>query len=422
MNIFRAVNTVLYPLFIFLLFSGRNLLESTDTSAGSTPGSGAGTNESQPASATPPSGGTTLNPDQDATSTTPPASTNEGQQASGTPASGGTTTGAGAGSGTKTGVELSLKATASTDQFDHNKNNKIVTYTAKDTYGFKSVKTGDTVVWSTTNASEYASKVVLNGKGNKKKEVTIHLPNGTKKVFKRENKGKPWIELSQDNKEGTSTTGGDGSEFELNIKSSDDKSDPDKYDVTTSFSKSKIYSIKSGKKCTLIKVEDKEVWKYDSSKNFGYPKKINYNEEQNKIIITLDDGYLEYNKKIPKRNQVQIPHLALAREQEVALELAQELELAREQMGVVLLQAEVAQEHLAVVVEAHIQAEAALILEVAMEVVHRHPLMKVVEHIQVDLVEAVVLIEQVVEGIKLMNLEGVEPLQLIRLTVNQMVP
>ncbi|BAM41374.1 uncharacterized protein TOT_030000636 [Theileria orientalis strain Shintoku] len=163
----------------FLIYSSliyrKNLVESADTSSVSSPCSRA-------------------------------SGANEGQQASGTPASGGTTTGADAGSGTKTGVELSLKATASTDQFDHSKNNKIVTYTAKDNYGFKSVKTGDKVVWQTDKEAEYAKEVVLNGKGNEKKEVTIHLPNGTKKVFKRENKGKPWIEGSQPAKDTAKTT------------------------------------------------------------------------------------------------------------------------------------------------------------------------------------------------------------------------
>nr|PVC53537.1 hypothetical protein MACL_00003715 [Theileria orientalis] len=204
----------------------------------------------------------------DATSTTPPASTNEGQQASGTPASGGTTTGAGAGSGTKTGVELSLKATAGTNEFDYKKDNKIVTYTAKDTYGFKSVKTGDTVVWSTTNASEYASKVVLNGKGNKKKEVTIHLPNNTKKVFKRESKGKPWNEVSQHAKDPAKTA---------STKTASGASQSEGGD--NSFS---VSQMKNNKKCSQVKYEKKEVWTY---KDGEYPERIRYLESDKKIHI-----------------------------------------------------------------------------------------------------------------------------------------
>ncbi|BAM41568.1 conserved hypothetical protein [Theileria orientalis strain Shintoku] len=201
-------------------------VKSADLSASSSPGSGAGTNE--------------------------------GQQASGTPTSGGTTTGAGAGSGTKTGVELSLKATAETNEFNYKKDNKIVTYTAKDTYGFKSVKTGDTVVWSTTNVSEYASKVVLNGKGNKKKEVTIHLPNNTKKVFKRESKGKPWIEGSHLAKDPSKTA-------------SKPRKNVTQEDVNWAL-----------KKCTQVKYEKKEVWTY---KDGEYPERIRYLESDKKIHI-----------------------------------------------------------------------------------------------------------------------------------------
>ncbi|UVC50245.1 hypothetical protein MACK_004121 [Theileria orientalis] len=150
MNIFRVFSTTLYPLFVYVLLSSRrNLVESTDAGASPIPGSG-----------------------------------------------------------TKTGVELSLKAKKATPQFNYNKAGRVVTYTAKANYGFKSVKTGNKVVWEASNSDEYATKVVLNGKGKKKKEVTIHLPNNTTKVFKRDGKGKPWSEVSQ---QGNQATGQPGS-------------------------------------------------------------------------------------------------------------------------------------------------------------------------------------------------------------------
>ncbi|UVC50246.1 hypothetical protein MACK_004122 [Theileria orientalis] len=138
MNIFRVLGTTLYPLFVYvLLFSRRNLVESTGAGASPIPGSG-----------------------------------------------------------TKTGVDLSLKKTSGTNEFNYNKAGRVVTYTAKANYGFKSVKTGNKVVWEASNSDEYAIKVVLNGKGKKQKEVTIHLPNNTTKVFKRDGKGKPWTDVS----------------------------------------------------------------------------------------------------------------------------------------------------------------------------------------------------------------------------------
>ncbi|UKJ89415.2 hypothetical protein MACJ_002666 [Theileria orientalis] len=119
-------------------------------------------------------------------------------ESSGTSASANPSPVKGADSNSKTGVELSLEATTSTNEFNYKKDGKIVTYTAKDSFSFKSVKTSNTTVWSTTNASEYATKVVLNGKGKKQKEVTIHLPNNTTKVFKKEDKNSPWNEVTQE--------------------------------------------------------------------------------------------------------------------------------------------------------------------------------------------------------------------------------
>ncbi|BAM38980.1 uncharacterized protein TOT_010000445 [Theileria orientalis strain Shintoku] len=220
---------------------------STPAGGASTPRSGTQQPSSQPANegtgTSPTSGGGT-----------PPAS----------PASG--TDGSAKASETtnKTGVELSLKATASTDQFDHNKNNKIVTYTAKDTYGFKSVKTGDTVVWSTTNASEYASKVVLNGKGNKKKE--------------NEAKGKPWNDVSSEK------TG-----IELNLESSegtdeyDRKEDNNKRDIT--------FTPKDSKAFKLVKKGNDEIWKTDKADQFASKVELhNYEHDgEHDVTITLPD-------------------------------------------------------------------------------------------------------------------------------------
>ncbi|UVC50049.1 hypothetical protein MACK_003672 [Theileria orientalis] len=204
-------------------------------------------------------------------------------------------------SSNKTGVELSLKATAATNEFDYEKIDKVVTYTAKDKYAFKSVKTGDNVVWSTTNASEYATKVVLNGKGKKQKEVTIHLPNGTTKVFKRDGKGKPWNEYTGP----LPSTGNSGTSKELKPEEypkeiklfKADSNDANKTVelATTEYKVKKegddhIYEFNSGVNCTLIKHNDKEVWKYDSSKHSGkYPKSLTYNNKDFKIILNFTD-------------------------------------------------------------------------------------------------------------------------------------
>ncbi|UKK00391.2 hypothetical protein MACK_000463 [Theileria orientalis] len=109
--------------------------------------------------------------------------------------------------GPKTGIYLNLKATAGTQQFNYNKDGKVVTFTARGNKGFKSVESKGTVVWSTDNVSEYASKVVLDGKGKKEKKLTLYLPNNTTKVFKRDGKGKPWNDVSPQAKESAKTAG-----------------------------------------------------------------------------------------------------------------------------------------------------------------------------------------------------------------------
>nr|PVC50906.1 hypothetical protein MACL_00001923 [Theileria orientalis] len=101
----------------------------------------------------------------------------------------------------KTPHELSLKATAAADQFEYNKNGKTVTYTAKDKYAFNSVKTNNTIVWKTNDESEYAKEVILEGKSQKKKKVTVHKHNNYKVVCFRDEKNKPWysFDLSKTN-------------------------------------------------------------------------------------------------------------------------------------------------------------------------------------------------------------------------------
>ncbi|UKK01694.2 hypothetical protein MACK_001047 [Theileria orientalis] len=242
-------------------------------------------------------------------------------------------TGAGAspipGSGTKTGVDLSLKATAATPQFDYNKAGQVVTFTAKDGFGFKSVKTGkngDIVVWSTDNASEYATKVVLNGKGKKQKEVTIHLPNGTTKVFKRDGKGKPWTEVIQQGNQATgqpgsgtpgqgatatppASSGGRQSSNNLSGGSSvagelklfkDDGNGNAVEMVDADYVKRNalgydIYRFKDGVKCTLVKYNDEDVWK-KGDENVEEPTYVNYDPDTHNVVVS-DGKKSAYYKK-----------------------------------------------------------------------------------------------------------------------------
>ncbi|UVC54346.1 hypothetical protein MACJ_003886 [Theileria orientalis] len=128
------------------------------------------------------------------------ANSPEGDRSSTLPGAGSTD------SGNKTGIELSIKATAATNEFDHKKDGNTVTYTAKGGNGFKIVKQKNTEIWKAKDESEYATKVVLEGKGKKDKKVTIQLPNNTTRVFNRNSKGKPWTDVSPSAKDPVKTT------------------------------------------------------------------------------------------------------------------------------------------------------------------------------------------------------------------------
>ncbi|UKK01414.2 hypothetical protein MACK_002228 [Theileria orientalis] len=215
---------------------------------------------------------------------------------------------------TKTGVELSLKKTSGTNEFSYNKVGSTVTYTAKDGFGFSSVKTktggsscgsscggSDVTIWDAKDANEYANKVVLYGKGKKEKIVTIYLLNGTKKSYKKDGKNKPWNEYTGP----LPSTGNSATSKELNpdeypkeiklFKADADDATKDKELSTSEYKVKKdgddhIYEFNDGVNCNLLKIDDKEVWKHDSSKHSGkYPKSLTYNNKDFKIILNFTD-------------------------------------------------------------------------------------------------------------------------------------
>ncbi|UVC50023.1 hypothetical protein MACK_003646 [Theileria orientalis] len=248
---------------------------------------------SQPSSGAPTSGGTDLTGGGDGSLATPPGSpASDGTSA--TPGQDGTATSPTAGvtePETKTGVELSLKATAGTNEFDYNKDGNTVTYTAKDGFGFSSVKTktggsscgsscggSDVTIWDAKDASEYAGKVVLNGKGQKEKIVTIHMPDGTTKSYKKDGKNKPWREYSGPL---PSTGQSDGTQ-RIELLKADPNDSNKTIEIATSEYNVKsigddhLYRFNDGVNCILLKIDGKEVWKHDSSKHSGkYPKVMN---------------------------------------------------------------------------------------------------------------------------------------------------
>nr|PVC50905.1 hypothetical protein MACL_00001924 [Theileria orientalis] len=189
----------------------------------------------------------------------------------------------------KSGVELCIKKNKeATDQFDYKKDNNVVTYTAKEDYGFKLVKQENIEIWKAKDESEYASKVVLDGKGQKKKTVTIHMPYDTKKVFKRENKGKPWIE--------------DNNLVDLDIKN---RTSTDYYVLKTTYdtlgmSSVNVYSAKGTYLFNSVKHGSDVIWKAEA--NICSNKVIVHDSKQPiyiQALIKLPSG----NKKFIKEGE-----------------------------------------------------------------------------------------------------------------------
>ncbi|UVC54362.1 hypothetical protein MACJ_003904 [Theileria orientalis] len=198
----------------------------------------------------------------------------------------------------KTAFELDIKNNKkATDQFDYKKDGKTVTYTAKDNYAFNVVKDDKTEIWRTDKETEYASKVVLNGKGQKEKIVTIYLPNNTTKSYKKDGKNNPWNEYTGELPSTGNAKSSNVSGFELNIKSEVIESN-DNFHVEKSYiGNLYIITFKRGVTCSLVKVDDKEVWKYDSSKSkHCYPRNVTYYKEDKRVRINFDHNNLEYNK------------------------------------------------------------------------------------------------------------------------------
>ncbi|UKJ89047.2 hypothetical protein MACJ_002293 [Theileria orientalis] len=232
-------------------------------------------------------------------------------------------------SGTKTGVDLSLKATSAKKEFNYTKSGRVLTYTAKDNYGFKSVKTKDKVVWRTTNASEYATKVVLNGKGKKDKTVTIYLPNNTRKVFKRENKNKTRIEVIQpamdpvktpnitpsskadgrvlvktppgntNEKEGSNNLSGD-SPPTFQLKPFKDDGNGNAVEMETNdflhdfYLGNLTYAFDPDIKCILVKFGNSKVWE-KGDHGVNQPKSVSYTF-MHRIVVRDAKTYLVYRK------------------------------------------------------------------------------------------------------------------------------
>ncbi|EAN33501.1 hypothetical protein TpMuguga_01g00257 [Theileria parva strain Muguga] len=100
-----------------------------------------------------------------------------------------------------TGVELDLKATAGSNQFEYKRSGDTATFTAKTGHEFTTVMettgTGGsrTVTWRSANPNENATKVELEGVGKNDQKLTIHKKNDSKLKFNKSGANANWEEV-----------------------------------------------------------------------------------------------------------------------------------------------------------------------------------------------------------------------------------
>ncbi|UKJ87975.2 hypothetical protein MACJ_000417 [Theileria orientalis] len=95
----------------------------------------------------------------------------------------------------KTGIINIASDTQSTYQFDYKKDGQYATYTPKGNNAFKLVKDGNTEIWKKNNYNDYALKVEVDLIDDDTKAVTVYMDEDKIKVFKKDDKSKPWNEI-----------------------------------------------------------------------------------------------------------------------------------------------------------------------------------------------------------------------------------
>ncbi|EAN33142.1 hypothetical protein TpMuguga_02g00857 [Theileria parva strain Muguga] len=110
----------------------------------------------------------------------------------------GTTTTAKSGGSSANKITLDIKKTNGTKDYECRNYGDSIVFTPKPGHGFSKIVKGSKNIW-TAQDGEYATRVVLKGKGSPKKEVSICLNTDTVIKLRRDGKNKPWIDINSQN-------------------------------------------------------------------------------------------------------------------------------------------------------------------------------------------------------------------------------
>ncbi|UVC50074.1 hypothetical protein MACK_003939 [Theileria orientalis] len=142
-----------------------------------------------------------------------------------------------------------------TNKLDKN----VRTFKAKYGFAFNGFREGDNNVWTTANENEYANKVVSIKRHSDNLDVTIHLIDGSKKLFIKETGNDQWTEID--------TT-------KVNTKSVNIESQHDSYFYTNKFDKDvRTFEARDGFAFNGFSEGDNNVWTT-----------ANENEYANKVV------------------------------------------------------------------------------------------------------------------------------------------
>uniref|UniRef100_A0A3B0MSM6 SfiI-subtelomeric related protein family member, putative n=1 Tax=Theileria annulata TaxID=5874 RepID=A0A3B0MSM6_THEAN len=186
-------------------------------------------------------------------------------------------------------IPLDITKSQSSNVFDYLVDGEFKTFNAKSSFLFNSLVEpdsagSDTIIWKTTNPSEYVNKLVLNDSGDKKYLAMLRVDSKFLLLLK---------DPSSQNWQDISNTRLNLSDLKMFYFDSDTTGyllfKDDQYSVSL---EKFLYGYEFGAetKCHLIKYRDSVIWNHSDDPKFGSLKSVVLNLLNNKITVSTPDG------------------------------------------------------------------------------------------------------------------------------------
>uniref|UniRef100_A0A3B0MGZ1 SfiI-subtelomeric related protein family member, putative n=1 Tax=Theileria annulata TaxID=5874 RepID=A0A3B0MGZ1_THEAN len=194
-------------------------------------------------------------------------------------------------------VSLDITKTQGSNEFDYLDDGEFKTFNSKSTFLFNSLVEPDTagsetVIWKTSNPSEYGNMLVLKESGNKKYLAMFRVDNKFMLFLKNP---------SSQNWEDISNTRFNLSDLKMFYFDNDTTGYLLLKDDQYSVSLEKFlygYEFDGETKCHLVKYRDSVIWNHSDDPKLGYLKSLTLNLLNNEITVSTPDGH---------SNEVNIP-------------------------------------------------------------------------------------------------------------------